>query len=130
MTVETLYILVTDILNSFIFILQMQHTTFKQLLKDKKKLKFLMDESYDLCNWCNPIAYHTNNISSMDWSPQRIWNFISDIIYWMYDTYNRDFSDLIPYTIEKIRYKDPDNFTKNMDKFFKWLINIPRSRYF
>lgn len=108
----------------------MQQKTFKQLLKDKKKLKSLIDESCNLCNWCNPLAYHTNNITSMGIAPKWIGNFMTDIIYWLHDDYNKDFSDILPYVIEKIRYKDPDNFTKSMDTFFKWFIVIPRDRYF
>lgn len=107
----------------------MQHKKFEQLFSDAQALYILMNESEKLCDWCHPIAYHTNNISNMNWAPKWIWNFISDIIYRMYEKHTEDFSDILPYVIEKIRYEDPDNFVVNMDNFFRWIIPIARNRY-
>jgi hypothetical protein len=55
----------------------------------------------------------------MDTAPKWIGDFMTDIIYWLHDDYRRDLSEIVPYTIEKIRYKDPSNFTKNMNTFFE-----------
>ena len=115
------------------------------LLKDQDKVKEIREKELVQFHRWSMLAYYVNNV----W-PKRVWSFACDISYWISRRIDVDYSDIVWYIIDELRYYDyvidwelveeiddswltqEELFINRLNHWFKWVNRkweIPRSRW-
>lgn len=84
----------------------LDYVSILDLLKDQDKVQEIRERELVQFHRWSMLAYYVNNVLSVDWWPMRIWSFSCDISYWVSQKTESDYSDIIWYIVDELRFYD------------------------